>query len=213
MLEKTPESPLGCMEIKPVNSTGNQPCIFIGRTDAEALIRWPPDENSWLFRKDPDAGKDWRQEEKGVTEDEIVEWHHQVKGHEFEQAPDMVKDREAWCAGVHGVKKVRHDWATEQQSTWYFSGYFHNVERFSIAVCWDQIKELFLSKKSLGKNKVTYPFKKERLERCSFCSPVFPKTVNNAQEGDFLLFWKGNWYYLNSISFVYCPVNMFASWA
>ena len=92
-------------------------------------------------------------------------------------------------------------------------GYFHNVETFSIAVCWDQIKELFLSKKRLGKNKVTYPLKKERKERCSFCSPVFSKTVNNAQECDFLLFWKGNWYYLNSISFVYCPVNMFASWA
>ena len=69
----------------------------------------PPDAKHQLIVKDPDAGKDRRQEEKGVTEDEIVEWHHQIKGHEFEQAPDMVKDREAWCAGVHGVKKVRHD--------------------------------------------------------------------------------------------------------
>ena len=103
MLEETPESPLGCTEIKPVNSKGNQPWIFIVRTEAEALILWPSDENSWLFRKDPDAGKDSRQEEKGMTEDEIVEWHHQLQGHEFEQAPDMVKDREAWCARVHGV--------------------------------------------------------------------------------------------------------------
>ena len=85
MLEETPESPLGCTEFKPVNSKGNQPWIFIVRTDAEALILWPPDENSWLFRKDPDAGKDSRQEEKGMTEDEIVEWHHQLQGHEFEQ--------------------------------------------------------------------------------------------------------------------------------
>ena len=73
---------------KPVNPKGNQSWKFTGRTDAEAeaLILWPPDANSWLIRKDPDAGKDWRQEEKGTTEDEMVEWHHQLNGHEFEQA-------------------------------------------------------------------------------------------------------------------------------
>ena len=76
MLEKTPESPLGCMEIKPVNSTGNQPWIFTGRTDAEAEaeapIPWPSDVKSWFIGKDPDAGIDWRQKEKGVVEDEMV---------------------------------------------------------------------------------------------------------------------------------------------
>ena len=85
VLEKTLESPLNCMEIQPVHLKGNQSWIFIGRTDAdaEALILWPPDVKNWLIWKDPDAGKDWRQEEKG-TEDETVGQHHQPDGHEFE---------------------------------------------------------------------------------------------------------------------------------
>ena len=84
-------SPLDCKEIKPVNPKGNKPWIFIGRTDAEAetLILWPPDAKNWLTGKDPDAGKDGRQEEKGKTEDEIVGWHHRLDGHEFEQAPGV----------------------------------------------------------------------------------------------------------------------------
>ena len=79
--------PLACKEIQPVNPKGNQSWIFIGRTDAEAEapILWPPDEN-WLLRKDPDAGKDWRQEDQGTTEDEMVGWHYWLNGHEFEQA-------------------------------------------------------------------------------------------------------------------------------
>ena len=91
VLEKTPESPLDCKEIKPVNNKGNQPSIFIGRTDTEieAPILWPPDKKSWLIRKYPNAGKDWRQEEKWVTEDEMVRWHHRLNGHEFEQAPGV----------------------------------------------------------------------------------------------------------------------------
>ena len=85
VLEKTLESPLACREIKSVNPKGNQPWIFIGRTDAEAStpILWSPDVKSWLVWKDPDAGKDWRQEEKGMTEDEMVGWHHRLNGHEF----------------------------------------------------------------------------------------------------------------------------------
>jgi len=88
VLKKTTESPLDCKEIKTVHPKGNQSWIFIGRTDAEAEapILWPPDEKNWLVGKDPDAGKDWKQEEKGMTEDEMVEWHHQLNGHEFEQA-------------------------------------------------------------------------------------------------------------------------------
>ena len=79
---------LGCKEIKPVNPKGNQSWIFIGRTDAEAEtpILWPPDVKNWLLGKDPDAGKNWRREEKGMTEDKMVGWHHQLDGHEFEQA-------------------------------------------------------------------------------------------------------------------------------
>ena len=82
VLEKTLESPLGCKEIKPVSPKGNQPEMFIGRTEVEAEVPvlWPPDVKSWLIGKDPDAGKDWRQEEKGTTEDEMVGWHHQLNG-------------------------------------------------------------------------------------------------------------------------------------
>ena len=88
VLEKTLESPLDCKEIQPVNPKGNQSLIFIGRTDAEAEtpILWPPDAKSRLIEKDPDAGKDWRQEAKGMTEDEMVGWHHQLDRHESEQA-------------------------------------------------------------------------------------------------------------------------------
>ena len=91
VLEKILESPLDCKEIKPVNSKENQSWIFIGRTGAEAEtpILWPPEEKNWLIGKDPDARKDWRQEEKGMTEDEIVRWHHRLDGHEFEQAPGV----------------------------------------------------------------------------------------------------------------------------
>ena len=91
MLEKTLESPLDCREIKPVSAKGNQCSIFIGRTgaEAEAPILWPPDVKNWLIGKDPDAGKDWRQEKKGLTEDEMVGWHHQLDGYKFEQAPGV----------------------------------------------------------------------------------------------------------------------------
>ena len=87
MLEKTLESPLDCKEIQPVHPKGNQSWLFIGSTDAEAEapILWPPDVNSWLTGKDPDAGKDWRREEKGTTEEEMVGWHHRLNGREFEK--------------------------------------------------------------------------------------------------------------------------------
>ena len=84
-LEKTLESPLDCKEIQPVQPKGNQSWIFIGRTDAEAEgpVLWPPDAKNWLTGKDPDSGEDWRQEEKGTTEDEMVDWHHYLNGHVF----------------------------------------------------------------------------------------------------------------------------------
>ena len=99
------------LSIKPVNPEGNQSWIFIGRADAEAPVLWPPDVKTWLTGKDPDAGKDWRQEE-GTTEDETVGWHHQLNGHKFEQAPGLV-DWKAWRAAVHGVAKSQtwlSDW-------------------------------------------------------------------------------------------------------
>ena len=107
-LEKTPESPLDS-KIKPVNPNENQPWIIIGRTDTktEAPILWPPDAKSWLTRKDPDAGKDWGQEEKGTTEDEMVGWHHRLNGHEFEQVQgDSEGRRSLACCSPWGCKEL-----------------------------------------------------------------------------------------------------------
>ena len=116
VLEKA-ESPLVCKEIKPVNPKGNQPWISIGRTDAEAKapILWPPDSKSRLIRKDPDAGKDWRQEEKGVTEDEMVVWHHWFNAHELAQTPgDSEGQGSLMCCSPWG-HRVRHNLATEPE--------------------------------------------------------------------------------------------------
>ena len=119
VLEKTLESPLDCEEIQSVHPKGNQSWIFIGRTDAEAEtpIPWPPDAKNRLVGKDPDAGKDWSQEEKETTKGEIVEWHHRFYGHEFEQAPSS----SWWWTGrprpdvlqSMRLQRVRHDWVTE----------------------------------------------------------------------------------------------------
>ena len=108
-LEKTLESPLDCKEIKPVNPKGNQSGMFTGSTyaEAEAPILWPPDAKNRLIRKDPEARKDWRQEEKGTTEDETVGWHHLLDGQELEQSTG-VSDGQGSLA-----QRVRHDWATE----------------------------------------------------------------------------------------------------
>ena len=108
VLEKTLESPLDCKEIQPVHPKGNQPWISIGRTDAEAEapIRWPPDANNWLTGKDPDAGKDWRQEEKGTTEDKMIGWHHQLEGHEFEQALGVGEGQGSLACCPRGHKEL-----------------------------------------------------------------------------------------------------------
>ena len=109
VLEKTLESSFDYKEIKPVNPKGNQSWILIGRTDAEAEapILWPLVAKSWLIEKDPDAGKDWRQEVKGTTEDEMVGRNHGLDGHEFEQALGLGDGQSM------GLQRVEHDWATE----------------------------------------------------------------------------------------------------
>ena len=117
VLEKTLESPLDCKEIQPVHPKGNQSWIFIGRTDAEAetLIVWPPDAKSWLIWKDLDAGKDWGQEEKGMTEDEMVGWHHWLNGHGFGWTPGVGDGRGGLvCCGSWGRKELD----TTEQLNW-----------------------------------------------------------------------------------------------
>ena len=118
VLEKTLESPWDCKEIQQFHPKGNQSWIFVGGTDAEAeaetLMLWPPDAKYWLTGKDPDAGKDWRQEEKETTEDEMAGWHHQLDGHEF-----WASSGTWWWTGRPGVlqsmesQSVGHDWETK----------------------------------------------------------------------------------------------------
>ena len=123
VLEKTLESLLDCKESKPVNTEGNQLWIFIGRidTEAEAPVLWSPDVKNQLTGKDPDAGKDWRQEEKGVREDELVGWHYRLNGHEFEQTLRDSEGRGSWCAAVHGIVRSRtrlSSWTAETEVNW-----------------------------------------------------------------------------------------------
>ena len=109
VLENTLESPLDCKKIQPVHPKRNQSWIFIGMTDAvaETPILWPPDMKNWLIGKDPDAGKDWRQEEKGVTEDEMFVWHHWLNGHKSEQAPGVGDGQGTLaCCSSRGCKEL-----------------------------------------------------------------------------------------------------------
>ena len=118
VLEKTLESPLDCKEIQPVYPKGDQSWVFIGRSDVEAEtpILWPPDVKSWLIGKDPDAGKDWGQEEKETTEDEMVGWHHQLNGHGFGWTLGVGDGQGGLACCGSWDRRVRYDWATELNS-------------------------------------------------------------------------------------------------
>ena len=120
VLEKTLESPLDCKEIQPVHSKGDQTWVFTGRTEAEAEtpVHQPPHVKSWLIGKDPDAGRDWGQDEKGTTEDEMAGRHHWLYGHEFGWTPGVGDGQgglACWNSVLQfmGLQRVRRDWATE----------------------------------------------------------------------------------------------------
>ena len=115
VLKKTLESPLDCKEIQPVHSKGDQPWVFFGRNDAKAEtpVLWPPRVKSWLTGKDSDAGCDWRQEEKGMAEDEMAGWHHWLNGSEFEWTPGDGDGQGGLACCDSWGHRVGHDWATE----------------------------------------------------------------------------------------------------
>ena len=132
VLEKTLESPLDCKEIQPVHSEGDQPWDFLGRNDAKAEtpVVWPPDAKSWLIGKDSDAGRDWVQEEKGMTEDEMIGWHHWLDGRESEWTLGVGDGQGSLAAAIHGVTKSRiqlSDW-TELNWTEWSSGFSHFLQ-------------------------------------------------------------------------------------
>ena len=115
VLEKTLESPLDCKEIQPVHPKGNQSLVFIGRTDVEAEtpILWPPDVKCWLIWKDPDSGKDWKWEEKGTTEDEMVGWHYQLNGHGYGWTPGVCDGQGGLACCGSWDHRVGLEWVTE----------------------------------------------------------------------------------------------------
>ena len=138
VLERTLGRPLDCKEIQPVHPKGNQPWIFIGRTDAETEtpILWPIDMKSSLTVKDPDARKDWGQE-KWVTEDEMIGWHHWLNGHELEQTLGDSEAQGSLEAAVHGVTIFRHDLGTEWQQSCLYYDPAHIT--WPILSAWDEI--------------------------------------------------------------------------
>ena len=169
VLEKTLESPLDCKEIKPVHLKGNQPWIPIGGTDAkaEAAILWPPDAKNWLIGKDPDSGKDWRQEEKGMIEDLVVGWNHRLNGHKFEQAPgDGEGQGSQACYSPWGCKELdTTEWLNNNNNfslinwkmgIWEFKGfneikYIHacSVESYSLRAWEDPLEKEMASYSSI----------------------------------------------------------------
>ena len=142
VLEKTLENPLDCKEIKPVNCKGNQSWIFIRRTDAQAPILWPPNVKSWLITKDPEAGKGWRQEAKGMAEDRMVGWHHRLNGYGFEQAPGDAEGQRslAYCSLWGRKESDTTEWLNNNSNN--YLGLPHRCE-WSASVNWMHFDSIY----------------------------------------------------------------------
>ena len=192
MLEKTVESPLDSKEIKPVNPEGNQPWIFIGRTDAEAeaLILWPLDMKNWLIGKDPDPRKDWGQEEKRETEDKMVGWHHWLNGHESEQTPGDSEEQGslAYCSLWNHKESDTTEWLsnnklslseviryTQIQYDWYLciTGKMQTQRQ--------TFRETRWSKETYGKDMIYHLYQERVLEQ------VLPAPAEEISQVDFQL--------------------------
>ena len=141
------ESPLDCKEIQPVHSKGDQSCMFFGRTNAKAEtpILWPPHVKRWLIGKDPDAGWDWGQDEKGTTKDEMAGWHHRLDDMSVGELWELVMGREAWRAAIHGVTKSQtwlSDWTelswTELNGLVGFCTFFNISLNLAIRSSWSE---------------------------------------------------------------------------
>ena len=148
LLEKTLEGPLDCTEIQPVHPKGNQSWIFIGRTDAEAEIPifWPPNAKIWLTWKDPDAGNDWRLEEKGTTEDEMVGWHHRLTGHEFEYSPGIGDGKGTLACSPWGLKESD----TIERLNWTEDSRIKLVKKRRSVIWHKYVKEFIMTIKELS---------------------------------------------------------------
>ena len=144
VLEKTLESPLDSKEIQPVHPKGDQSWVFIGRTDVEGEtpVLWPPDSKSWLTGKDPDSGNDWRQEEKGMTEDEMVGWHHRFNGCGFGWAPGVGDGQGglAYCSSWHCKELDMTEWLNWTELKWCY--YFQHLQmtHWKRLWCWERLK-------------------------------------------------------------------------
>ena len=149
MLKKTLESPLDCKEIQPVHSKGDQSWVFFGRTDAKAEtpIFWPPHAKSWLIGKDPDAGRDWGQEEKVTTEDEMAGWHvSDSMDVSLSELRELVMDREAWRAAIHGVSKSQTQLSDWTELNWTCDNPKYFYQTFFLTVSHTHTKKHFLQK-------------------------------------------------------------------